>query len=589
MLKDARILVAAGKDMDHATGCEKSNMRIYEPPYLFGGGARPVINLAEGTSMTVGGTALTVPFTGSVRSTRGVALMAPGSLTHGFDMGQRYVPLPFVDNGDGTLTVQAPENINIAPPGEYLMYVVSTTGVPSVGKHIRLAAPPPCRYAVDGSNNSYIEAEARSRQSGPYALASDAARSGGAYIATADASGNHTAEPDEGKVLWYDVTVSNGGSFTLWALGNGPDGGSDSFWVSVDGNPDVQLPVTSAAWGWTSAASALNLSNGKHTLKIKVREDGALIDKLLLTRLGTTPTGLGGGALACNGLPAPNGLVATPGDGQVGLSWNPVIGATSYTVKRWTTSGSNHMTVPVGHHRHQLHQPGPQQRDPVLLRGVGQQRRRREPELRRGAGHARPPRPRPPGPARSSPAPSARPAASCQTGSTFTVSASGSRHLGRRRSVPLRAPDPGGRRHHHRPGGHPVRQHRQRHRARLPQRVDQGRRDDARRELRPAPSNVAAIVSPAATKKFRFQRRTSAGGTTTDGTASTANSAVPAWLRLTRVGQQLQRLLLQQRHHLDADGGHPDHHHARQPAGGPGGDQPHARHAGHGHLRQRRR
>jgi hypothetical protein len=93
VLKDARILVAAGKDATHATGCEKNNMRIFEPPYLFGGGTRPAINLAEGTTMTVAGGALTVPYTGSVRSLRGVALMAPGSLTHGFDMGQRYVPL----------------------------------------------------------------------------------------------------------------------------------------------------------------------------------------------------------------------------------------------------------------------------------------------------------------------------------------------------------------------------------------------------------------------------------------------------------------------------------------------------------------
>ena len=151
VLKDGRILLGAGKDSDHATGCEKNDMRIFEPPYLFGGGARPVINLAEGTAMTVGGGALTVPYTGTVRTTRGVALMAPGSLTHGFDMGQRYVPLDFTDNGDGTLTVQPPENVNIAPPGDYLLHVVSTTGVPSVGKHVQLAAPPPCRYAVDGN------------------------------------------------------------------------------------------------------------------------------------------------------------------------------------------------------------------------------------------------------------------------------------------------------------------------------------------------------------------------------------------------------------------------------------------------------
>ncbi len=350
MLKDGRILLGAGKDTAHATGCEKNNMRIYEPPYLFAGGARPVINLAEGTAMTVGGSALTVPYTGTVRTTRGVALMAPGSLTHGFDMGQRYVPLAFTDNGDGTLTVQPPENVNIAPPGDYLLHIVSTTGVPSVGKHVQLAAPPPCRYAVDGNTPSYIEAEARSRQSGPFVTVADAARSGGASIAVTEAGVNHTAEPDEGKVLWYDVNVASGGNFYLWALANGPDGGSDSFWLSADGLADVQLDLPAATWGWVrTTAASLNLATGKHTLKIKVREDGALLDKILLTKDGAfTPTGLGGTALACNGLFAPTGLMATPGNGSVALSWNPVVGATSYTVKRSTTSGSGYMTVQSG-------------------------------------------------------------------------------------------------------------------------------------------------------------------------------------------------------------------------------------------------
>jgi glucose/arabinose dehydrogenase len=47
--------------------------------------------------------------------------------------------------------------------------------------------------------------------------------------------------------------------------------------------------------------------------------------------------------------------------------------------------------------------------------------------------------------------------------------------------------------------------------------------------------NVMAFVSPTATNKFRFQYRPTAGAVTTS-VASTANSAVPAYVRLTRVG-----------------------------------------------------
>ncbi len=44
----------------------------------------------------------------------------------------------------------------------------------------------------------------------------------------------------------------------------------------------------------------------------------------------------------------PGELQATPGDGQVALSWNPVAGATSYTVSYGTASGSYTTTVPAG-------------------------------------------------------------------------------------------------------------------------------------------------------------------------------------------------------------------------------------------------
>ena len=43
--------------------------------------------------------------------------------------------------------------------------------------------------------------------------------------------------------------------------------------------------------------------------------------------------------------PAPAGLTATPGDSQVGLSWNASLGATSYNVKRATVNGGPYNTI----------------------------------------------------------------------------------------------------------------------------------------------------------------------------------------------------------------------------------------------------
>src|SRR5439155_16458302 len=42
---------------------------------------------------------------------------------------------------------------------------------------------------------------------------------------------------------------------------------------------------------------------------------------------------------------APTNLVATAGNGQVGLSWSASSGATSYNVKRSTTSGGPYTTI----------------------------------------------------------------------------------------------------------------------------------------------------------------------------------------------------------------------------------------------------
>jgi hypothetical protein len=46
---------------------------------------------------------------------------------------------------------------------------------------------------------------------------------------------------------------------------------------------------------------------------------------------------------------APTNLNATAGDMQVSLSWNSVAGATSYSVKRSTTSGGPYSTIVSGH------------------------------------------------------------------------------------------------------------------------------------------------------------------------------------------------------------------------------------------------
>jgi DNA/RNA endonuclease G (NUC1)/fibronectin type 3 domain-containing protein len=65
---------------------------------------------------------------------------------------------------------------------------------------------------------------------------------------------------------------------------------------------------------------------------------------------GTNAGGEGGNSNEASATPAPvpnapTGLVATPGNAHVALAWNSVPGATSYTVKRSTTSGTGYTNI----------------------------------------------------------------------------------------------------------------------------------------------------------------------------------------------------------------------------------------------------
>ena len=51
-------------------------------------------------------------------------------------MSQRFLPLAFAAGGT-SLTVTAPADANLAPPGYYLLFLVDTSGVPSVAATVR--------------------------------------------------------------------------------------------------------------------------------------------------------------------------------------------------------------------------------------------------------------------------------------------------------------------------------------------------------------------------------------------------------------------------------------------------------------------
>jgi hypothetical protein len=128
LLPDGRVLISGGgRFNDDTEVTDQFNAEFFSPPYLFKG-ARPTISsapsqLSYGQNFTVG----TPNATGIAQ----VSLIRFGSVTHAINMSQRFIPLSF-SVGSNSLTVTAPVNANLAPPGNYMLFIVGTNGVPSV-------------------------------------------------------------------------------------------------------------------------------------------------------------------------------------------------------------------------------------------------------------------------------------------------------------------------------------------------------------------------------------------------------------------------------------------------------------------------
>ncbi|HKO56952.1 MAG TPA: galactose oxidase-like domain-containing protein [Thermoanaerobaculia bacterium] len=110
-----------------------NSAQIYSPPYLFRG-ARPVIATAPAAIRY--GERFTVA-TPNAADIGKVTFLHPGAVTHAFDQSQRFVSLSFTVEG-GNLRVTAPANGNIAPPGHYMLFILSKNGVPSVAKWVTI-------------------------------------------------------------------------------------------------------------------------------------------------------------------------------------------------------------------------------------------------------------------------------------------------------------------------------------------------------------------------------------------------------------------------------------------------------------------
>ena len=134
LLPDGRVLSGGGS---------AAEAEIYSPAYLFASDGSPAVRptIAAAPDSVGYGSAFFVetPDAGGIARATWIGL---SSATHAFNSGQRFLRLPLEETGGPDsamgLSVRAPESARLAPPGNYLLFLLDRNGVPSLGRIVRI-------------------------------------------------------------------------------------------------------------------------------------------------------------------------------------------------------------------------------------------------------------------------------------------------------------------------------------------------------------------------------------------------------------------------------------------------------------------
>jgi len=364
-------------------------VEIYTPAYLFDSSDQLIAaaNRPNIIGVTPGMIGYGAPFSVTYTSTSPISsavLVRPGSATHTFDMDQRLIglcgPSPQPPcNGSGTLNLTSPPNGNIAPPGYYMLFLLDSAGVPSVAQFIQLSpytttppdgaitAPTSDMTISAGSTVSFGTTSSAAKYSWVFPGGSPTNstlqnpgdvvfNTPGTYVASLtviDSSGNSDPSPPTRTITVlptsadFSIAVSPssqevipGQSTTFTVTVSSLSGFNGALSLSVGSENGFPSGITSGGFSPSSITGS-----GSSTLTINTTTS-ATPYALSLTITGTagTITHTASTTLLVN-LAAPASLTATPGIGQVSLSWPASVAATSYDVKRATVTGGPYTTV----------------------------------------------------------------------------------------------------------------------------------------------------------------------------------------------------------------------------------------------------
>jgi polygalacturonase len=146
-----------------------------------------------------------------------------------------------------------------------------------------------------------VTAEAESGAvTSPMQIEADSAASGGHDVTVAAGNNSKPSAPANGSTA-IPFTVGAAGTYKLWGRVIAPTDEDDSFWVRVDNGAwtDWNDIPTGSSWHWANVTDDANsnavvlpaLAAGAHTITFAYREDGARLDRVLITNdLTSVPT-----------------------------------------------------------------------------------------------------------------------------------------------------------------------------------------------------------------------------------------------------------------------------------------------------------
>jgi galactose oxidase-like protein/Kelch motif protein len=130
LLPDGRVWTA-GSTSTRSTW--ELRTEFFSPPYY--SASRPGIS----GDPVVGdyGASITIPTSNASSVTKATLVKCPDT-THHYDANMRHLTLGKVSSTSTTVTLEAPLNANLAPPGYYYIHIINGSGVPSTAKIIKI-------------------------------------------------------------------------------------------------------------------------------------------------------------------------------------------------------------------------------------------------------------------------------------------------------------------------------------------------------------------------------------------------------------------------------------------------------------------